>query len=106
MNLFGFKKKETVKKSQCECNGNCNQETSRIMVLGACCKKASESYENVSKAALQLGISEKVINVSDNIVIANYGVMSTPALVIDEEVLTNGKYISVEEALDYLKDFK
>lgn len=105
MNLFGFKKKET-KKTECNCNGNCNQETSRIMVLGACCKKASETYENVSKAAKQLGITEKVINVSDNIVIANYGVMSTPALVIDEEVLTNGKYISVEEALEYLKDFK
>lgn len=99
MKLFGFGKKVEQK---CNCNGTCAQ-TSKIMVLGACCKKASESFENVQKAAKELGIDEVVVNVSDHIIIAQYGVMSTPALVIHDEVITSGTYISVAEAKQLLE---
>ncbi|MGL5540911.1 MAG: thioredoxin family protein [Erysipelotrichaceae bacterium] len=108
MNLFGFGKKTKAApvstNAGCSCGGKCST-TSRIMVMGGCCQKATTSYENVVKAAQELQISEEVVNVSDTTVIASYGVLSTPALLIDEEIVSSGKLITIEDAKRLLKDF-
>ncbi len=103
MGLFGFGKKKEEEKltATCACGGECSIadiEKARIIVLGACCKKSSETFQNVKDAVAELNINEEVLNIGDNIQIAKYGVMQTPALVIDSKVLSYGKLISKEDA--------
>ncbi len=113
MGLFGFgKKKETQEdcacakapKTACECSGGCcggdgdTGKESRFIVLGACCKKSTETFENVKIAVAELGFSDEVLNIGDNVEIAKYGVMQTPALVVDSKVLAYGRALKVEDA--------
>ena len=69
-----------------------------IKVLGACCKKSQATFENVKAAVAELGLSAEVENVGDVSVIASYGVMSTPALVVDGKVLSFGRMLEVKDA--------
>ncbi|MEG0076207.1 thioredoxin family protein [Anaerorhabdus sp.] len=96
MKLFG-KKEET-----CSCNNTSGNVERKIMVLGACCKKSQTSFENVKQAVKELNLDEEVSNIGDNTMIASYGVMQTPALVINKKVYTYGKLISIEDAKKYL----
>ncbi len=110
---FGKKKVEVkdVKKveAKCACGNTCSieeQEGAKIIVLGACCKKSSQSFENVQLATKELGIEETVVNIGDMATIAKYGVMQTPALVVNSKVLCQGKLISVENAKELIsKEF-
>ncbi len=52
----------------------------------------------MKKAVEELGLDETVLNIGDMAEIAKYGVMQTPALVVDSKVLSYGKLIKVEEA--------
>lgn len=74
------------------------KKDARFVVLGACCKKSADTFANVKQAAEALGFADEVINVGDMVEIAKYGVMQTPALVIDGKVVSYGKLIKVEEA--------
>ncbi len=113
MGLFGFRKDKEKKlecgsSCGCGCSSNKEHDTSnteefRIIVLGACCDKSSKTFENVKIAASELGLSDKVVNIGDMEIIASYGVMSTPALVIDRKVISMGKLIKVDEAKEFIK---
>jgi len=62
-----------------------------IKVLGPGCNNC-KTLERVTKEAVaELGISAIIEKVEDYGAIAGYGVMSTPALVIDEVVVTSGR---------------
>ena len=69
-----------------------------IKVLGACCKKSLATFENVKKAVAELGMNVDVENIGDIEEIAKYGVMSTPALVIDEKVVSFGRLLEIKDA--------
>lgn len=69
----------------------------RFIVLGACCKKSSDTFNNTKTAVKELGFSDEVINVGDNVVIASYGVMQSPALVLDGKVVAYGRLLSVSD---------
>lgn len=69
----------------------------KILALGSCCKKSTENYQNAVQAAKNCGINEEVENIGDIVEIMKYGVMSTPALVIDGRVVSMGKLLSVEQ---------
>jgi len=69
----------------------------KIEVLGAGCAKCKTLYENVKKALEESGRSAEVTKVEDIPSIMKYGVMSTPALVIDGVVKFSGKVASPEE---------
>jgi len=68
-----------------------------IEVLGTGCAKCKTLYENTKKALEESGQSAEVIKVEDIPSIMKYGVMSTPALVIDGQVKFSGKVASVAE---------
>jgi len=132
MALFGFdKKKEEVKggcdcggacepktpvteESGCCCGGNCNAETmaaaeiakaegASIKVLGSGCAKCNQ-LESATKAALtQLGMNTAIDHVDDFSQIAAYGVMTTPALVVDGKVVSYGKVLKTEEVIKILQ---
>ena len=68
-----------------------------IKILGSGCKKCNELEENTKKALEEMGLVAEVIKVTDFKEIAKYGVMTTPALVIDEKVISKGKVLKKEE---------
>ena len=68
-----------------------------IKVLGAGCKKCNKMEENAKAAIAELGIDGTVEKVEDVRGIMAYGVMSTPALVVDDQVKVKGKVPTVEE---------
>ena len=75
----------------------------RIEILGMGCPKCKMLYENAQTAVKEAGIEAEVLKVEDMDKITGYGVMMTPALVIDGEVKTSGKITSSEEIKKWLK---
>jgi small redox-active disulfide protein 2 len=68
-----------------------------IKILGSGCKKCLTLEENAKAAADAAGKQAEVIKVTDFAAIAGYGVMSTPALVVDDKVLSMGKVLTSAE---------
>ena len=75
----------------------------KIIALGGCCQKSMKNYENAVLAAKNCGVSEQVEQVKDTNQIMRYGVMSTPALVIDNKVVSVGRLLTVEQIEDLIK---
>ncbi len=69
----------------------------KIEVLGTGCAKCTTLYENVKTALKEVGKEAEVVKVQDIPSIMKYGVMSTPALVIDGKVAFSGKAPGVAE---------
>jgi small redox-active disulfide protein 2 len=69
----------------------------KIEVLGAGCPKCKKLLEQTMIAADQLGMECKIEKVEDIQKIMTYGVMMTPALVVDGQVKVTGKVPSIEE---------
>jgi len=68
-----------------------------IKILGTGCAKCKKLEANASQAISELGIEAMVEKVTDLDKIMDYGVMMTPALVINEKVLSSGKLLSVSD---------
>lgn len=68
-----------------------------IQVLGPGCKKCQTLKENADAAVAQLGIDATVEKIEDIVRITSFGVMMTPALVVDGEVKVVGKVPTPEE---------
>ena len=104
-----FKKKEETK--TCSCSGACEgakKETaadsgSGVKVLGSGCKKCNELEAAAKEALAELGMDDKIDHVTDFSEIAAYGVMSTPALVVDGKVVSYGKVLKKEEAAELIR---
>ena len=104
MGLYG-KKKE--KKSGC-CESSCTQaamdqaETAKksagVKVLGSGCAKCHALEDATRKALEELGMDSTIDHVTDFAQIAAYGVMTTPALVVDGKVVSYGKVLKKDEA--------
>jgi small redox-active disulfide protein 2 len=75
----------------------------KIEVLGTGCSKCKMLYDNAKKAVEEKGVRAEVIKVEDMDKITEYGVMMTPALVINGEVKSSGKIPSSEEIKGWLK---
>ncbi len=73
-----------------------------IKVLGTGCKKCTALYENVMKALEEAGVEASVEKVEDIVGIMSYGVMSTPALVVDGKVVFSGRSVGTDEIKKYL----
>jgi small redox-active disulfide protein 2 len=113
MALFGQKDKK-VEASSCCCGGNCDAERmakagaaktegASIKVLGSGCTKCNQ-LEAATKAALeQLGMNTDIDHVTDFSQIAAFGVMTTPALVVDGKVVSYGKVLKTDEIVKILK---
>jgi small redox-active disulfide protein 2 len=73
-----------------------------IKVLGPGCANCKKLEENVKQAVSELEIDAVIEKVTDFKDILSYGVMKTPALVVDEQVKVMGRVISAEEVKKYL----
>ena len=114
MSLFG-KKKEEKKEIDCGCSCGCGTSDAQpapaaasccgekvegiccIKVLGSGCKNCHALYENAQRAVKTAGINAEVEYVTDLQKIMEYGAMSMPALVINEQVVSMGKVLKAED---------
>lgn len=96
MHLFG---KKSTKKEGC-CSG------ARIKILGSGCVKCNQLEANTLEALKQLAMDTAIDHVTDFTQIAAYGVMTTPALVVDGKVVSFGKVLKTEDVVELLKKEK
>jgi small redox-active disulfide protein 2 len=75
----------------------------RIEILGTGCPKCKKLEENARKAAEKTRTKAEIVKVTDVGKIIEYGVMSTPTLVIDGKVKSSGRIPDVEEIEKWLK---
>lgn len=75
----------------------------KIEILGTGCAKCKALEEATKQAVAQSGIFAQIEKVEDIMKIMEYGVMSTPALVIDGKVLSTGKLLNVNEIVELIK---
>lgn len=68
-----------------------------IKILGTGCPKCKKLEESARHAITESGIDATVEKVTNLDEIMDYGVMMTPALVIDEKVVSTGKQLSVSD---------
>ncbi|MDF2678004.1 MAG: hypothetical protein K0Q97_2341 [Bacillota bacterium] len=74
-----------------------------IKILGSGCKNCLTLKENTETALKEKGIEAEVIKVENMKDIVSYGVMQTPALVIDEKVVSYGKVLKSAEIIKILE---
>lgn len=73
-----------------------------IKVLGSGCASCKKLEENTKKAVKAMGVEATFEKITDFKEIMAYGVMKTPALVVDEKVKVMGRVPSPDEIQKYL----
>ncbi|MBR5559326.1 MAG: thioredoxin family protein [Oscillospiraceae bacterium] len=68
-----------------------------IKVLGAGCKSCHDQYEFAQAAAKSMGLDVEVEYITDMEKVMEYGVMSMPAIVVNEQVVSMGKVLKVAD---------
>jgi len=74
----------------------------QIKVLGSGCSKCIKTAEIIARVAAEKGVEVDVIKETNPEAIMGYGVMSTPAVVIDEQVVHSGRIPTQEEIRGWL----
>ncbi len=115
MTPFGFfaKKKDAAPQPQaggCACGGACGPieavtpgQGASVKVLGSGCAKCNQLEQATLAALTALGMDAAIDHVTDFGQIAAYGVMTTPALVVDDKVVSYGKVLKENEVVELLK---
>lgn len=75
----------------------------KIKILGSGCKNCMTLAENTKAALKELNKEAEIEKVTDFAEIAKFGVMSTPALVIDERVVSFGKVLKPKEIIKIIE---
>ena len=74
-----------------------------IKVLGTGCPGCLRLEKNVRQALQELDIKAEVTKVANITEIVGYGVMRTPAIVIDEQIKISGKVADIDELKEIIK---
>lgn len=77
-----------------------------IKILGTGCSKCKKLEANAKEAAKELNANVQITKVEDIKEIMKYGVMRTPAIVVNEKVKMFGKVCTVDEIKKYINDEK
>ena len=75
----------------------------KIEILGTGCSKCKTLEEVTKQAVAKIGGFYEIKKIEDIVEIMNYGVMSTPALVVDGRVKSSGKVLSVDEVIKLIQ---
>lgn len=113
MGLFRFGKKKEDEAPACICNGACETYEAEsvettccggakdgiccIKILGSGCKNCHALLENTQTAVKNMGLSVEPEYVTDMEKIMEYGVMSMPAMVVNEKVVSMGKVLKAAD---------
>lgn len=74
----------------------------KIKVLGTGCAGCKALHETVTQAVAELNLAAEVVKEEDLLKIMSYNVMSMPALVIDEKVVSSGKKLTLAQVKEIL----
>ena len=74
-----------------------------IKILGAGCKSCHEQYENAKAAVKAMGLDLEVEYITDMEKVMAYGVMSMPAIVVNEKVVSMGKVLKAADVEKLLR---
>ena len=77
-----------------------------IKILGSGCRNCVALKDNTETALKESGIEAEIVKVTDFKDIMAYGVMTTPALVIDEKVVSFGKILKPKEIVKILENLR
>ena len=114
--MIGKRKTTLVdEKDICNCGGSLPQKdagksdasaekAARILVLGAGCPKCRALEQAVLRALDEMNATISVGHVTDYAEMAKFGVMSTPALVIDNRVVSAGRALTQKDVLRLLRE--
>ena len=124
---FGKKKAEEKKAAACCCSSENNSAESAccgcsesgaaestccgapvegvccIKILGAGCKSCHEQYENAKSAVNAIGLNVEVEYITDMKKVMEYGVMSMPAIVVNDKVVSMGKVLKAADVEKLLR---
>ena len=124
---FGKKKAEEKKAAACCCSSENNSAESAccggsesgaaestccgapvegvrcIKILGAGCKSCHEQYENAKSAVKAIGLNVEVEYITDMKKVMEYGVMSMPAIVVNDKVVSMGKVLKAADVEKLLR---
>ena len=116
MALFNWGKKNEEKKTEsCCCGSGAAEEAAScccgspvegiccVKVLGAGCKSCHELYENTKAVVSSLGLNVEVEYITDMEKIMAYGVMSMPAIVVNDQVVSMGKVLKASDVEKLLR---
>jgi small redox-active disulfide protein 2 len=73
-----------------------------IKVLGPGCPNCKRLEKNMREAVKILGLDAEVVKVTDLAEMMKYGMMGSPGLVIDDELVSTGKVMNVENLVKLL----
>lgn len=90
------------KLKECRCTES-EKNLKSIKVLGSGCKSCHALYDNAKEAVKQDGLDVELEYITDLEKIISYGVMSTPALVFNEQVVSMGKVLKPNQIIELLK---
>lgn len=76
----------------------------QIRVLGSGCTKCTKTAELIEKIALELGVKVNIEKNTDPQVIMSYGVMTTPAVVVDEQLTHSGSIPNTAQIKGWLSE--
>ncbi len=116
MKIFDKFKKKEKKESCCSCC-SCNEEAiveaaskmdegASVKILGSGCAKCNQLEAAAREALSVLNMDTKIDHVTDFSQIAAYGVMTTPALVVDGKVVSYGKVLKTDEVVKILQKIR
>ncbi|MEG1547448.1 MAG: thioredoxin family protein [Clostridia bacterium] len=114
MDVFTKNKKDMEEKKESSCcdgscvskksvQAECDKAVSGVKVLGGGCKKCNELEKATLEALTELGMDASIEHVTDFAQIAAYGVMTTPALMVDGSVVSYGKVLKKSEIIKLLQ---
>lgn len=118
MSLFSFGKKKKVQENTVSCSCTANVENlnnsvsqvngviNSIKVLGSGCATCHGQYETVKKVVEDHNINVNVEYITDMKVIMEYGIMSMPAIVINDKVVSAGKVLKKTDIEKLIKSTK
>ena len=74
-----------------------------IKVLGGGCCKCENLLAAVKEAVAEKGIEAEIEYITDMARIMEYGIMSTPALMIDSKIVSMGRVLKTKDVLKFLR---
>ena len=76
----------------------------KIKVIGPGCAKCNKLYKDTVEVVNENGIDAEVEHATDITELIKYQVISTPAFIIDEKVVSAGRTLSKKEILQYITE--
>lgn len=78
-------------------------QVSHVRVLGSGCAKCNALEKAAVEALKDLNLDVEIDHITDFSEIASFGVMSTPALVINDKVVSTGRVLKKDEIKELIK---